>query len=137
MPDDRLRRDEPGRNRIDIRESHDVEYWAGQFGVSRDRLIEVVKVVGPATRNVKAFLDAPKAPRPLELKVIQIGNSLGVTLPKEVLNALNVDKGDTLTFTAAPDGFRITPYDQEKARQFEIVRNIMKRRRNALRELAK
>ena len=81
-------------------------------------------------------MSAP-APKSVELKVIQIGNSLGITLPKDVLAALNVDKGDTLTFTSAPDGFRITPYDAEKARQFEIVRNIMKRRRDALRELAK
>lgn len=77
------------------------------------------------------------APKPIELKVIQIGNSLGVTLPKEVLTALKVDKGDTLTFTPAPDGFRVTPYDTEKARHFELVRNIMKHRRDALRELAK
>lgn len=73
----------------------------------------------------------------LKLKIIQIGNSLGVTLPKEALAALKVDKGDTLTLTEAPDGFRITPYDQEIASQFEIMRAVMKRRRNALRELAK
>jgi len=71
------------------------------------------------------------------LKIIQIGNSLGVTLPKEALAALKVEKGDTLTFTPAPDGFRVTPYNAEKARQFEMVRDIMKRRRDALRELAK
>jgi putative addiction module antidote len=40
------------------------------------------------------------------LKIIQIGNSLGVTLPKEALAALKVEKGDTLTLTPAPDGFR-------------------------------
>jgi putative addiction module antidote len=71
------------------------------------------------------------------LKIIQIGNSLGVTLPKEALAALNVDKGDTLTLTPTPDGFRVTPYNTEKAREFELVREIMKRRRDALRELAK
>jgi putative addiction module antidote len=77
------------------------------------------------------------ASKPIALKIIQIGHSLGITLPKEVLASLKVDKGDTLTFTPAPDGFRITPYDSEKARQMETVRTIMKRRRNALRELAK
>jgi putative addiction module antidote len=78
-----------------------------------------------------------KAPKPLEMKIIQVGNSLGITLPREVLAAMKVDKGDTLTFTPAPDGFRITPYDAEKARQFALVRDIMKRRRDALRDLAK
>ena len=35
------------------------------------------------------------------------------------------------------DGFRVTPYDVEKAKQLEVMRSVMKRRRNALRELAK
>jgi putative addiction module antidote len=72
-----------------------------------------------------------------KLKIIQIGNSLGVTLPKEALAAMNLDKGDTVTLTAAPDGFRVTPYDVEKAEQLEVMRAVMKSRRNALRELAK
>ena len=71
------------------------------------------------------------------LKVIQIGNSLGLTLPKEVLAALKVEKGDTLTLTPAPDGFRISTFDAEKARQLEAARKIMKKRKHALRELAK
>jgi putative addiction module antidote len=71
------------------------------------------------------------------LKIIQIGNSLGVTLPKEALAALKVDKGDTLTLTAAPDGFRISSYDAKKTAQLEAARRIMKKRRHALRELAK
>jgi putative addiction module antidote len=71
------------------------------------------------------------------LKVIQIGNSLGVTLPREVLAALKVDKGDTLIVTPAPDGFRVTPYDPERAGQLETARQIMKKRRHVLRELAK
>lgn len=71
------------------------------------------------------------------LKIIQIGNSLGVTLPKEVLAALRAGKGDTLTLTPAPDGFRVSGYDADKARQLEAARKIMKKRRHALRELAK
>ncbi|HEV2562107.1 MAG TPA: AbrB/MazE/SpoVT family DNA-binding domain-containing protein [Rhizomicrobium sp.] len=71
------------------------------------------------------------------LKIIQIGNSLGVTLPKEALAALNVEKGDTLTLTPAPGGFRVTPYDPALEHQLETARRIMKKRRNVLRELAK
>lgn len=73
----------------------------------------------------------------IKLKVIQIGNSLGVTLPKEALAALKIEKGDTLVVTNSPDGIRLTPYDPETARQFEAMRAVMKKRRNALRELAK
>ena len=72
-----------------------------------------------------------------KLKLIQIGNSVGVTLPKEVLAAMKVDKGDTITVTPAPDGFRLTPYDAETDSQMEVMRRVMKKRRNALRELAK
>jgi len=73
----------------------------------------------------------------IALKITQIGNSLGVVLPKEVLSALKVGKGDSLTFTASPDGFRITPNDPIFENQMEAARKIMKKRRNALRELAK
>ena len=72
-----------------------------------------------------------------KLKVIQVGNSLGVTLPKEFTAALNVEKGDTLTVSSAPDGFRMTPYDPATAEQIDTMRKVMKTRRNALRELAK
>jgi putative addiction module antidote len=71
------------------------------------------------------------------LKIIQIGNSLGVTLPKEALAALKVEKGDTLTMTSAPDGFRLAVYDEDKQRELKLVRGIMKNRRHVLRELAK
>jgi putative addiction module antidote len=72
-----------------------------------------------------------------KLKLIQIGNSVGVTLPKEMLAAMKVDKGDTITVTPAPDGFRVSPYDPAKGDQMEVMRQVMKKRRNALRELAK
>ncbi len=71
------------------------------------------------------------------LKVIQIGNSLGVTLPKEALAQLNVEKGDTLTLTPSADGIRLTAFNDEQTRQIETARKIMKRRRHVLRELAK
>jgi len=73
----------------------------------------------------------------IKVKVVQIGNSLGVTLPKEALAALKVEKGDTLILTEAPDGIRFTSYDPETSRQLEATRTVMKKRRHALRELAK
>jgi len=71
------------------------------------------------------------------LKIIQIGNSLGVTLPKEALAALKVAKGDTITLTPAPDGFRMTPYDPDVASQVDAGRDIMREYRDTLRALAK
>lgn len=71
------------------------------------------------------------------LKLTQIGNSVGVILPKEVLARLKLEKGDTLYMTEAADGVHLTPYSPEFEQQMEEARRIMKRRRNVLRELAK
>jgi putative addiction module antidote len=71
------------------------------------------------------------------LKVNKLGNSLGVTLPKEAAAALHIGVGDTLYLTEAPGGYRVTPYDPTFERHMAAARTVMKRRRNVLRELAK
>ncbi len=71
------------------------------------------------------------------LKLNRIGNSVGVILPKDVLAKLRVREGDMLYLTEAPDGYRISQYDPEFARQMEVAEEVMRRRRDALRELAK
>jgi len=71
------------------------------------------------------------------LKLTQIGNSVGVILPKEVLARLKVEKGDTIYLTDSPDGVRLTPHDPTFEAQMEAAREVMKRRRAVLRELAK
>ena len=71
------------------------------------------------------------------LKLTQIGNSVGVILPKEVLARLKLEKGDMLYLTDSPDGMRITPHDPVFEDQMQAARHIMKSRRAVLRELAK
>ena len=73
----------------------------------------------------------------LALKLTQIGNSVGVVLPKELLGLLHVEKGDTLYATESPEGVRLTPFDPEFEQQMEAARKIMKSRRDVLHELAK
>ena len=70
-------------------------------------------------------------------KISQIGNSVGIVLHKEALAALHAEKGDTVTLSAAPGGLKVSAYDEDKSSQLELVRKIMKKRRHALRELAK
>ncbi|NBX03880.1 MAG: AbrB/MazE/SpoVT family DNA-binding domain-containing protein [Alphaproteobacteria bacterium] len=70
------------------------------------------------------------------LKITQIGNSLGVILPKEVLAMLNADKGDTLFFSRTPDGIALSHYDPKIARQMEVARKIMREDREVLKKLA-
>jgi putative addiction module antidote len=71
------------------------------------------------------------------LKLTQIGNSVGVILPKEILARLKLEKGDTVFVTDAADGIKLTPYSAEFEQQMSVGREIMKRRRQVLRELAK
>ncbi len=72
------------------------------------------------------------------LKVRQIGNSLGVVLPKEVLTRLNVGEGDSLFLSEAPDStMRITPFDPAFEGQMKAARAGMRKYRNTLKELAK
>ncbi len=71
------------------------------------------------------------------LKLMQIGNSVGVILPKDMLARLKLKKDDMLHVTDTPDGFRLTPHDPRFAAQMKQVRRIAKKRRTVLRELAK
>ncbi len=73
----------------------------------------------------------------IKLKLTRVGNSTAVVLPKEVLQRLKLERGDTVYLTETPDGWRLTPYDPEFERQMKEARRLMKKRRNALRALAK
>ncbi len=72
----------------------------------------------------------------MTLKLTTIGNSTGVVLPKEILQHLRVDRGDTLYVIETPTGIELTPYDPEFAAQMEIAERVMREDRNVLRKLA-
>jgi len=69
--------------------------------------------------------------------VRKIGNSYGVILPARALQALRVEEGDELFLTEAPDGLRITPYDPDFDETMKVAEGVMRRYKNALRELGK
>jgi putative addiction module antidote len=71
-----------------------------------------------------------------KLKLTQMGNSVGVVLPKELLTKLRVDKGDTLTVTETPRGVELTAYDEEFATQMDLAEKVMREDRDVLRKLA-
>jgi len=73
----------------------------------------------------------------LKVKVTAVGNSMGILLPKEALSKMKASKGDTLYLVECPDGYTITPYQQDFEAQIEATESIMKRYKNTLRELAK
>ena len=71
------------------------------------------------------------------LKLTQIGNSIGVILPKEVLVRLKLSKGDLLHVTDTPDGLALTPFDPSFDEQLELGREFMREYRDTFRALAK
>lgn len=71
------------------------------------------------------------------LKLTQIGNSVGVVLPKEALAAMKLEKGDTVHLTESPEGFQITPYDPAVQEQLELGRDFMREFRDTFHALAK
>ena len=71
------------------------------------------------------------------LKLTQIGNSVGLILPKEVLTRLKLEKGDTLFVTDAANGVMLTPYDPALDEQLEAGRKFMREYRDTFHQLAK
>ena len=74
----------------------------------------------------------------MKTKLRKIGNSYGIILPKEALHVLQVKEGDVLYLTdAAEASLRITPGRPGFEEKAAVARDLMRRYRNALRELAK
>ena len=70
------------------------------------------------------------------LKITTIGNSAGIILPKEMLERLRVEKGDSLLAIETPNGIELTAYDPIVARQMEVAERVMRKHRDVLRKLA-
>jgi putative addiction module antidote len=74
----------------------------------------------------------------VELKVRRFGNSLGVVLPREVVNRLRTGDGERLFLIEAPDGtYRLTPYDPNFEKKMAKAEEIISRYRNTIHALAK
>lgn len=70
------------------------------------------------------------------LKLTTVGNSTGVVLPKEILQRLRVEKGDTLYVIETPNGIELSPYNPDFAAQMEVAERVMREDRDVLRKLA-
>ena len=70
------------------------------------------------------------------LKLTTVGNSVGVVLPKEVMQYLRVTKGDLLYLTEVPNGVQLTPYNPEFAHQMDTAERVMREDRDVLRKLS-
>ena len=71
------------------------------------------------------------------LKLTQIGNSVGVILPKEVLARLRLEKGQSVFVTETYEGMVLTPYDPSLEEEIQAGREFMKEFRDTFHQLAK
>jgi len=74
----------------------------------------------------------------VQLKVRKFGNSLGVVLPKEVIQRLRAADGERVFRIEAGGGdYRLTPFDPTFEKKMSKAEEIMGRYRNTLHALAK
>jgi putative addiction module antidote len=71
------------------------------------------------------------------VKIIKVGNSAAIILPKRDLDRLQAAVGDMLTKVETENGFELKPCDADFDAQMAMAREVMARRKRALRELAK
>ena len=71
------------------------------------------------------------------LKLTQIGNSVGVVLPREALAKLKVAKGESVFLTETPNGYVLTPYDPSLDEEIQAGRAFMHEFRDTFHQLAK
>jgi putative addiction module antidote len=73
----------------------------------------------------------------ISIKITKVGNSAGIILPKELLAHLNAGVGETLSVVLTPRGIELSTAEPDFDAQMAAAREVMARRKRALRELAK
>ena len=70
------------------------------------------------------------------LKIRKWGGSLGITLPRQVLDDLGVTEGDLLYPVRTPNGVELTRFDPEFDQAIEAGKDFMRRYLNLMNKLA-
>ena len=87
-------------------------------------------------------MSTPKTTPPAEsatptITFRKIGNSIGATFPKEVVEAAGIDEKSTWHVVQTPDGLLLKKYDAEFNEAWAAYQEIKKEYDNVFRELAK
>jgi putative addiction module antidote len=72
-----------------------------------------------------------------EVKLRQVGGSVGATLPKDMADRLHLGVGDRVLAVETAQGILLSPYDPLVERALAVAGRTAKKYRNALRRLAK
>jgi antitoxin MazE len=73
----------------------------------------------------------------LKTAVRRVGNSLGVTLPKTIVENYSLSEGDELHLIETKEGIMLTPFDPQFAEWAKAYEKANSRYRNTLRALAR
>jgi putative addiction module antidote len=74
----------------------------------------------------------------MRIEIKKIGNSDGVILPRELMQRLDLKRGQFLQIVELPGGgFQAMPYDPDFAKTIEIADEVMDEYRDTLAALAK
>jgi putative addiction module antidote len=73
----------------------------------------------------------------LKTAVRRVGNSLGVTLPKTVVDNYSLTEGDELHLIETEEGIMLTPFNPQFADWAKSYEKANKRYRNTLKALAR
>ncbi len=72
----------------------------------------------------------------LKTAVRRVGNSLGVTLPKTVVDNYHLTEGDELILLETDNGVMLTPFNPEFAEWAKAYERTNRKYRNTLKALA-
>ena len=72
-----------------------------------------------------------------EVKLRQVGGSVGATLPKDMADRLRLEAGDRVLAVETEHGILLSPYDPATERALAIAGRAARKFRNALRQLAR
>ncbi|HEX9730249.1 MAG TPA: AbrB/MazE/SpoVT family DNA-binding domain-containing protein [Gemmatimonadales bacterium] len=72
-----------------------------------------------------------------QLKLRQVGGSVGATLPKDMADRLHLAAGDRVLVVETDRGILLSPYDPTVEKALAIAAKTAKKYRNTLRQLAR
>jgi putative addiction module antidote len=72
-----------------------------------------------------------------QTRVRRAGGSLAATIPKDMVDRLQLEAGDSIFVVETDRGLLLTPFDPKFEQAMDLYRRGAQTYRNALRELAK
>ncbi len=73
----------------------------------------------------------------MTVKLTDVGDSIGLIIPEEILEKMGAKKGDTLMVLETKSGIELRTFEPAFAKQMEIAEKVMEKERQVLRRLAR